>query len=93
MVSIKLDTHRNALITVEMVLTAFTAALAIVTAISGIFGMNLHSGLETVRVKGVEVAVQRKGLFLCGFMPVYLIPIETASVHAWQLVRTIFMLF
>lgn len=49
MVSIKLDTHRNALITVDLVLTAFTASLAIITAISGIFGMNLVSGLEEVR--------------------------------------------
>mmetsp|Transcript_19262 Transcript_19262/g.53919 ORF Transcript_19262/g.53919 Transcript_19262/m.53919 type:complete len:442 (+) Transcript_19262:195-1520(+) len=47
MVSIKLDTHRNALITVDLVLTAFSACLAIITAISGIFGMNLESGLET----------------------------------------------
>jgi len=52
MVSIKLDTHRNALITVDLVITAFTASLAMVTAITGIFGMNLESGLETVRVRG-----------------------------------------
>lgn len=48
LVSIKLDQHRNKLITVDMIITAFTAALAIVTAISGIFGMNLTSGLEEV---------------------------------------------
>lgn len=52
MVSIKLDTHRNALITVDLVITAFTACLAIVTAITGIFGMNLESGLETVSEEG-----------------------------------------
>ena len=56
MVSIKLDTHRNALITVDLVLTAFSACLAIVTAISGIFGMNLESGLETVGVSSGRIA-------------------------------------
>ena len=44
--SIKLDQHRNALITVDLLLTAATMCLAIITAIAGIFGMNLHSGLE-----------------------------------------------
>lgn len=83
MVSIKLDQHRNALITVgaatcclttcacspfpraclhgtrcarwtqvDLVLTALTACLAIVTAITGVFGMNLQSGLEEVGAWG-----------------------------------------
>lgn len=46
LVNIKLDQHRNQLITTDLILTALTCAMAIVTTISGIFGMNLDSGLQ-----------------------------------------------
>ena len=39
--NIKLDSHRNRLITASVILTAFTASLGIMAAIGGIFGMNL----------------------------------------------------
>jgi magnesium transporter len=45
-VNIKLDQHRNQLITTDLILTALTCAMAIITTISGIFGMNLDSGLQ-----------------------------------------------
>jgi magnesium transporter len=48
-VNIKLDQHRNQLISTDLVLTALTCAMAIITTIAGIFGMNLDSGLQTVR--------------------------------------------
>lgn len=41
LVNIKLDSHRNKLITVSVVLTALTTALGITAACTGIFGMNL----------------------------------------------------
>ncbi|KAG1654644.1 hypothetical protein FOA52_009200 [Chlamydomonas sp. UWO 241] len=40
--------HCWLLITTDLILTAFTCAMAIVTTISGIFGMNLDSGLQVV---------------------------------------------
>lgn len=46
LVNIKLDQHRNQLITVDLILTALTCAMAMVTTVSGIFGMNLDSGLQ-----------------------------------------------
>ncbi len=46
LVNIKLDQHRNQLITTDLILTALTCAMAIVTTVSGIFGMNLDSGLQ-----------------------------------------------
>ena len=44
--NIKLDQHRNQLITTDLILTALTCALAIITTVAGIFGMNLDSGLQ-----------------------------------------------
>ena len=46
LVNIKLDQHRNQLITTDLILTALTCSMAIVTTVSGIFGMNLDSGLQ-----------------------------------------------
>ncbi|GAX84705.1 hypothetical protein CEUSTIGMA_g12127.t1 [Chlamydomonas eustigma] len=46
LVNIKLDQHRNQLITTDLILTALTCGMAIITTISGIFGMNLDSGLQ-----------------------------------------------
>jgi magnesium transporter len=53
LVNIKLDQHRNQLITTDLILTALTCALAIVTTVAGIFGMNLDSGLQVRRSAGV----------------------------------------
>ncbi|KAL6754027.1 Mg2+ transporter protein [Haematococcus lacustris] len=57
MVNIKLDQHRNQLITTDLILTAFTCAMAMVTTIAGIFGMNLDSGLQEVEGVFVQVTV------------------------------------
>ncbi len=71
LVNIKLDQHRNQLITTDLILTAFTASMAIITTVAGIFGMNLWSGLEDVSVcVCVCVCVS---LCLC-----------RAYVHTWQ---------
>jgi len=45
LVNLKLDQHRNQLISLDLLLTAFTAACAVVNVVAGIFGMNLVSGL------------------------------------------------
>jgi magnesium transporter len=44
--NIELDSHRNQLIQLELVLTAAMFALALVTVIAGIFGMNLNNSHE-----------------------------------------------
>lgn len=44
--NIELDSHRNQLIQLELVLTAAMFALALITAITGIFGMNLNNTHE-----------------------------------------------
>lgn len=46
LVTIKLDQHRNQLITIDLLLTSFTTALNLMTVIGGYFGMNLDSGLQ-----------------------------------------------
>ncbi|KAL4856218.1 Magnesium transporter MRS2-7 [Chlorella vulgaris] len=40
-INIELDSHRNSLIRLDLVLTAFSASVALVTAITGLFAMNL----------------------------------------------------
>jgi magnesium transporter len=46
LVNLKLDQHRNQLIGIDLVLTAFSSSLAIMTAVAGYFGMNLTNNLE-----------------------------------------------
>ncbi|GAX84706.1 hypothetical protein CEUSTIGMA_g12128.t1 [Chlamydomonas eustigma] len=46
LVNIRLDQHRNQLITTDLLLTAFAFALGIIVTIVGVFGMNLDSGLQ-----------------------------------------------
>ena len=45
-INIELDSHRNQLIQLELLLTAGMLAMALVTAIAGLFGMNLYSRQE-----------------------------------------------
>ncbi|PSC75097.1 magnesium transporter MRS2-7 isoform B [Micractinium conductrix] len=47
-INIELDSHRNALIRLDLVLTSFSASVALVTAITGLFAMNvmLNPGQE-----------------------------------------------
>ncbi|KAL4451649.1 hypothetical protein ABPG75_007311 [Micractinium tetrahymenae] len=40
-INIELDSHRNSLIRLDLVLTSFSAAVALVTAITGLFAMNV----------------------------------------------------
>lgn len=49
-VKINLGNHRNHLIHVNLKLTMLTAGVSIGTFTAGVFGMNLHSGLEEVPV-------------------------------------------
>lgn len=44
-VNITLDSHRNQLIQVDLLLTAGTFCVSLVTLVSGIFGMNLEHGM------------------------------------------------
>lgn len=46
LVNLKLDQHRNQLISYDLLLTAFTSACAAISVVSGLFGMNLYNGLE-----------------------------------------------
>lgn len=45
-INIELDSHRNQLIQLELLLTAGMLAMALVTAIAGLFGMNLFNKEE-----------------------------------------------
>eukprot|EP00890_Picochlorum_soloecismus_P005858 jgi/Picsp_1/6273/NSC_03624-R2_magnesium transporter mrs2-7 len=40
-INIELDSHRNQLIRLDIVLTAFTACMGLITAVTGLFAMNL----------------------------------------------------
>ncbi|KAI3437682.1 hypothetical protein D9Q98_000131 [Chlorella vulgaris] len=40
-IAIQLDSHRNALIRLDLVLTSFSASVALITAITGLFAMNV----------------------------------------------------
>ncbi len=46
LVNLKLDQHRNELIGIDLVLTALSLCVAMMTAVAGYFGMNLNSGWE-----------------------------------------------
>jgi magnesium transporter len=46
-VNITLDSHRNQLIQIDLALTAASCCVGLITFITGIFGMNLASGVET----------------------------------------------
>jgi magnesium transporter len=46
LVNLKLDQHRNQLIGIDLILTAFTSSVAMMTAVAGYFGMNLNSGVQ-----------------------------------------------
>ena len=46
LVNLQLDQHRNQLIGIDLVLTAFSAAVAVMTAVAGYFGMNLNSEMQ-----------------------------------------------
>lgn len=46
LINITLDSHRNKLIQVDLLLTAGTFCTGLVTLVAGLFGMNLTSGLQ-----------------------------------------------
>mmetsp|Transcript_4559 Transcript_4559/g.11895 ORF Transcript_4559/g.11895 Transcript_4559/m.11895 type:complete len:287 (+) Transcript_4559:1129-1989(+) len=46
LINIDLDSRRNELFKVDILLTCGTMSMALISAIAGIFGMNLHSGGE-----------------------------------------------
>eukprot|EP00892_Ulva_mutabilis_P009507 jgi/Ulvmu1/6929/UM032_0007.1 len=56
-VNITLDSHRNQLIQVDLLLTAATFCIGLATLLAGFFGMNLASGMEADRATFVLVAV------------------------------------
>lgn len=57
LVSIKLDQHRNQLISIDLMLTSFGACLGIMTCVGGYFGMNLYSGLQDTPGLFTQVSV------------------------------------
>ncbi|GIL90883.1 hypothetical protein Vretimale_17151 [Volvox reticuliferus] len=71
LVTIKLDQHRNQLITIDLMLTSFTTVLNIMTVVGGYFGMNLNSQLQEVAhlFKAVVLSTTLGGLVLfVGFL-------------------------
>lgn len=42
-INIELDSHRNQLIQLELLLTAAMFAMALITVVAGLFGMNLNN--------------------------------------------------
>ena len=65
-INIELDNHRNQLIRLELMLTAATFCVALVGAVSGIFGMNLHNKAEDSYGAFVGTAVASSvGAVLC----------------------------
>ena len=65
-INIELDNHRNQLIRLELMLTAATFCVALVGAVSGIFGMNLHNRAEDSYGAFVGTAVASSvGAVLC----------------------------
>ncbi|KXZ53710.1 hypothetical protein GPECTOR_6g627 [Gonium pectorale] len=56
LVNIKLDQHRNQLITIDLILTACTTVLAMMTVVGAWFGMNLNSGLQEAPAVFMEVS-------------------------------------
>ncbi len=62
LVNIKLDQHRNQLITIDLILTAFTTVLAMMTVCGAWFGMNLNSGLEEAPGVFMQVRVGGWGM-------------------------------
>lgn len=67
LVNLKLDQHRNQLIGIDLILTAFTSSVAIMTAVAGFFGMNLNSGLQEAPVLFNLVSVTTTCAALCMF--------------------------
>ncbi|GLI67105.1 hypothetical protein VaNZ11_011310 [Volvox africanus] len=57
LVNIKLDQHRNQLITIDLILTACTTVLAMMTVVGAWFGMNLDSGLQEAPGVFTDVAL------------------------------------
>ncbi|KAG2429800.1 hypothetical protein HXX76_010584 [Chlamydomonas incerta] len=57
LVNIKLDQHRNQLITIDLILTALTTVLAMMTVVGAWFGMNLDSGLQQAPGVFMDVAL------------------------------------
>mmetsp|Transcript_18043 Transcript_18043/g.27976 ORF Transcript_18043/g.27976 Transcript_18043/m.27976 type:complete len:232 (-) Transcript_18043:880-1575(-) len=58
-----LDVYRNKMLRVEVQLAIASVAIGASTAVSGLFGMNLHSGLEEVQGIFLPVVV---GALMCG---------------------------
>ncbi len=54
-INIELDSHRNQLIQLELLLTAAMFAMALVTVVAGLFGMNLYNKAENSYVAFILV--------------------------------------
>ncbi|GLC60383.1 hypothetical protein PLESTB_001606400 [Pleodorina starrii] len=66
LVNIKLDQHRNQLITIDLILTACSTVLAMLTVVGAWFGMNLNSNLQETPHVFMQVSVFSSvcGIFL-----------------------------
>lgn len=70
LINIELDQHRNQLISVDLLLTAGTTCLAMMSAIGAIFGMNLNNTLEEDQSAWFQVVGGTAGSAACIFLMV-----------------------
>ncbi len=64
-INIELDSHRNQLIQLELLLTAAMFAMALVTVVAGLFGMNLYNKAEDSYVAFILVRPSLFGPSIC----------------------------
>ena len=66
-INIDLDSHRNQLIQIDLVLTFAMFITSLFTLVTGVFGMNLDSGLAEDKSAFKEVTIISTILVLLGF--------------------------
>jgi magnesium transporter len=73
LVNIDLDSRRNMLVALDLLVTSITLMLTLVTAVAGVFGMNLKSGLEDAdgAFTGVTVVSFLLGAVVCACFMAY----------------------
>jgi len=67
-VNTDLDAKRNTLIQVDLMTSFATFITSLFTLVAGVFGMNLHSGLEESRTAFDQVAISSALLVVAGFV-------------------------
>jgi len=82
-INIELDSHRNQLIQLELLLTAAMFAMALVTVVAGLFGMNLYNKAEDSYVAFILVSSHWWARSLFGKQ------INPGAERGWQLQKAL----